>query len=224
MLKPIEIPREIWVYEFTEKSAHEFREQVMMMAEDEGPSGVIPINIDSYGGSVYALAKMIETMNEMPNQFLTRVSGKAMSCGAILASQGDVRFIGDLSNTMVHNVSAGVMGDVTDMESVTENVKEINKQMMGLLAKNCGMSYASLQSKIKASTNSKEIWLNAEQSVEFGLADFVGTPKLVPRMQIQLVHTPIKKRGEGIDLEDFVDPERAKKKAKAKKKPTKKKK
>ena len=205
---------EIWVNKFTEDSAQDFREQLLAKSEED-PSGVIQINIDSYGGSVDALAKMIETMDELPNQFLTRISGKAMSCGAILASHGDIRFVGELSSVMVHNISWGVGGDVTNMVSVTDEAQRINKRMMGLLAKNCGKSYTALQKEIKASTNSKEIWLDAEEAVEFGICDFVGTPQLLEHRQTQLLHAPTKIRAEGIDLEMFA-PEQPKKKTKKK--------
>ena len=209
--------REIWVNDFSEKSAQKFREQLMDKSEED-PSGVIQINIDSYGGSVDALAKMIETMDELPNQFLTRISGKAMSCGAILASHGDIRFVGELSSVMVHNISWGVAGEVTNMVSVTDEAQRINKRMMGLLAKNCGKSYTALQKEIKASTNSKEIWMDAEEAVEFGLCDFVGTPQLCEIRQTQLLHSPAKKRAEGIDLDMFTPDVPKKKKTKKKKK------
>jgi ATP-dependent protease ClpP protease subunit len=208
---------EIWVNKFTEDSAQDFREELLIKSEED-PSGVIQINIDSYGGSVDALAKMIETMNELPNQFLTRISGKAMSCGAILASHGDIRFVGELSSVMVHNISWGVGGDVTNMASVTDEAQRINKRMMGLLAKNCRMSYTALQKEIKASTNSKEIWMDAEDAVEFGLCDFVGTPQLLEHRQTQLLHAPVKTRADGIDLDMFAPekPKKAKKKTKKK--------
>jgi ATP-dependent Clp protease protease subunit len=205
---------EIWVNRFTEDSAQDFREELLAKSEED-PSGVIQINIDSYGGSVDALAKMIETMDELPNQFLTRISGKAMSCGAILASHGDIRFVGELSSVMVHNISWGVGGDVTNMVSVTDEAQRINKRMMGLLAKNCGKSYTALQKEIKASTNSKEIWMDAEEAFEFGICDFVGTPQLLEHRQTQLLHAPAKTRAEGIDLEMFA-PEQPKKKTKKK--------
>lgn len=196
---------EIWVNEFTEKSAQVFREQVISKCE-ENPSGVIQINIDSYGGSVDALVKMVETMNEMPNAFLTRISGKAMSCGAILASCGDVRFVGEYSSVMVHNISWGVGGDVTNLTSVADEAKRINENIMGLLADNCNMSYQDMQKAIRDTTNSKEIWMSAKDAVKFGICDFVGTPILTTITQTQLNHVQTKIRAEGVDLADFTDP------------------
>jgi ATP-dependent protease ClpP protease subunit len=58
---------EIWVTKFDEESSQEFREKVMAIAHRD-PEMVIPIYIDSYGGFVDSLAKMLETMDEVPNR------------------------------------------------------------------------------------------------------------------------------------------------------------
>ena len=53
------------------------------------------------------LASMIETMDEVPNPIITVAHGMAMSCGAVLLSHGDIRFVGKNSRIMVHEVSGG---------------------------------------------------------------------------------------------------------------------
>jgi ATP-dependent Clp endopeptidase proteolytic subunit ClpP len=173
---------EIWVNEFTEKSAQEFREAVLERAEKD-PNIVIPIYIDSYGGYVDALAKMIETMDEVPNRFLTVCMGKAMSCGAILLSHGDLRFCGKYSRVMIHNVSSVSWGDVYSMKAGSDEGMRLNKIFMGLLARNCGLTYEQLQNNIKAATDSKEIWLSAEDSLKFGIVDLLGVPEITPIVQ-----------------------------------------
>ena len=174
--------REIWVNAFTEESAQLFRDQVFERADRDG-TNVIPVYIDSYGGQVDALAKMLDTMDEVPNRFVTVCMGKAMSCGAILLSHGDLRFVSAHSRVMVHNVSAGVIGDVTEMQSNTEEAQRINEVFIGLLAKNCKMSYKDLQDKIKESTDSKNIYLSPEDALKFGIVDKIGVPELVPIVQ-----------------------------------------
>lgn len=173
---------EIWVNEFTEKSAQEFREQVLERSDPEGRM-VIPIYIDSYGGYVDSLAKMIETMDEVNNRFITVCMGKAMSCGAILLSHGDLRFCGKFSRIMVHNVSSASWGDAYSMKAGSDEALRLNKIFMGFLAKNCGMTYDQLQIHIKAATDSKEIWMSPEDALKFGLVNRIGTPELAPIIQ-----------------------------------------
>ncbi len=90
-VKRISNTDEIWVIEFTAESAQEFREKLLEQSKDN-PNRPIIVYIDSYGGQVDALAKMISTMDEIPNPIITACVGKAMSCGAILLSHGDIRF------------------------------------------------------------------------------------------------------------------------------------
>lgn len=184
---------EIWVNEFNDKSAQEFREQVLERADPEGKM-VIPIYIDSYGGYVDALAKMIETMDEVNNRFITVCMGKAMSCGAILLSHGDLRFCGKYSRVMVHNVSSVSYGDVYSMKAGSDEGLRMNKVFMGLLAQNCGYTYEQLQALIKTATDSKDIWMSPEDALEFGIIDRIGVPELVPIVQWACETVPDKPR------------------------------
>jgi ATP-dependent Clp protease protease subunit len=170
---------EIWVTQFTEKSAQEFRTQVLSIAKLD-PSIIIPIYIDSYGGFVDSLAKMIETMDEVPNRFITICMGKAVSCGAILLSHGDIRFCGPLSRVMIHNISTGSWGDAYSIKADSDEALRLNKCFMGLLATNCGITYEKLQQLIKDSTGSKEIWMSAEAAKKFNIIDQIGIPNIFP--------------------------------------------
>lgn len=168
---------EIWVTAFTEESAQDFREQVLAIAK-KNPSEVIPIYIDSYGGFVDSLAKMIETMDEVPNRFITICMGKAISCGAILLSHGDLRFCGRLSRVMVHNISTGSWGDAYALKADSDETLRMNKRFMGLLAQNCNTTYDKLQHMIKDAVGSKEIWMCAETAKKFNIVDEVGIPRV----------------------------------------------
>lgn len=191
---------ELWVYDFTEESAQRFRYEMRRRNKINSDKPII-VYIDSYGGYVDALAKMIETMEEISNPKITVAMGKAMSCGAILLSHGDIRYCGQHSRTMVHEVSAGTEGNVHDMKNDTYEVTRLNNHFMSILAKNCGIKggYAGLR-KILKNRDGNNIWMSAQESCDFGLVDFVGTPKLntIPVHNIDLVsprtrkHLPLK--------------------------------
>lgn len=176
----VPINEEIWVNEFTEVSASNFRKQLFAKAEDE-PNKPIVVYIDSYGGYVDSLAKMIESMNEVRasnHRIITVCMGKAMSCGAILLSCGDVRFCGEYSRVMIHNVSACSWGDAFSIKEAADETMRINEKFMGLLAINCGVTYSDIQNKIRASTSSKELWFDAQSAKDFGIVDEIGLPVL----------------------------------------------
>src|SRR5690606_29682356 len=118
--------------------------------------------------------------DSVPNRFVTICMGKAMSCGAILLSHGDIRWCGHLSRIMIHNVSAGTWGDAYEMKAASEETMRLNNVFMDLLAKNCGKTYDEDQDLIRKSTSGKEIWLDANPAFDFGIVDTVGTQILTP--------------------------------------------
>ena len=183
---------EIWVNDFTEESAQKFREAVLDDAKGD-PLRPIVIYIDSYGGQVDALAKMIETMDELPNPMITVAVGKAMSCGAMLLSHGDVRFCGKHARVMVHEASGGTSGDVHDMYADAEEMKRLNRYFMGMLAKNCGIKggYDALRKMIK-SQDGRDSYMNADAALEFGIVDAIGMPKIQRMKLYQVEVTPPK--------------------------------
>ncbi len=169
---------EIWVNLFNEEAAKEFRmavhAQVKQFDDDRKP---IIVYIDSYGGAVDSLMVMLETLDSVPNPVITACIGKAMSCGAVLLSHGDIRFCGQHSRVMVHEVSSAAWGDVHDMENDAKESARINRYVMGLLAKNCGVEggYQGLRKMIK-DHDGRELWMDAKAAIKFGIADNIGMP------------------------------------------------
>jgi len=190
--------REIVVNHFDEKHAQKFREQVLRIS-DSGGDIVIPVYIDSYGGYVDSLAKMIETMDSVPNRFITICMGKAMSCGAILLSHGDIRWCGKFSRIMIHNISSGSWGDAYDQKESSEETMRMNRVFMEVLAENCSKTYDELQDLIKGSTSAKNITLDPKAAYEFGIIDKIGTPTIHPVVQFAMDTVPPKERLSDLD-------------------------
>ena len=185
---------EIWVVKFDEESAQDFRDSMMESSKGDASRPII-VYIDSYGGQVDALAKMIETMDETPNPIVTVAMGKAMSCGAVLLSHGDYRFCGKHSRVMIHEVSSGTSGDVHDMHADVLETKRLNKHFLGLLANNCNLKggYDSLRKIIKGN-DGRDLYLDANSAVKFGVVDKVGLPKLEPVILYNMSIAPQKKK------------------------------
>lgn len=177
---------EIVVNEFTEDAAQNFRDG-LIEASKKDPKEPLIVYIDSYGGEVDALAKMIETMDEVPNPIITVTLGKAMSCGAILLSHGDMRFCGRHSRVMVHEVFCGAIGDVHDVSRTSEEIKRLNKYFMHLLAKNCNIKggYDTLREMIKGQ-DGRDNYMDAQQAKDFGIVDAIGTPKVNKLLMYQV--------------------------------------
>lgn len=180
---------EIWVTKFDEDSAQKFRCQLLEKSKED-KSAPITIYIDSYGGQVDALAKMIETMDEVSNMLITVCVGKAMSCGAMLLSHGDMRLCGQHSRIMIHEASSGTSGDVHDMHADVAEVKRLNEYFIGILAKNCGYkSYSDMRKLIKEQ-DGRDRFLTADEAVKFGIVDAVGMPNINTHVTYEVTVIP----------------------------------
>lgn len=185
---------EIWVTDFNTEAALEFRDRVISASKGD-PTRPIIVYIHSYGGAVDALASMIETMDEVLNPIVTVCQGVAMSCGAMLLSHGDVRFIGRHSRVMIHEVSGGTAGDVHDIGADAQEIKRLNRYFMNLLAKNCSIKggYDALRKMLK-DQDGRDRYMDADAAVEFGIADAIGVPEIDSTKLFKIVVAPHKQR------------------------------
>lgn len=165
---------DIIVNKFTEETAIKFRSQVQKRSALD-PNMPIVVYIDSYGGQVDALNSMISTLESVPNTIITVCLGKAMSCGAVLLSAGDVRFVDKHARVMIHEVSGGAFGSVDDVKNDVEEMHRLNIQLMTFIAKRCKLSYKELKQKIK-DNEGREVYLTADQAKAIGIVEYVGLP------------------------------------------------
>jgi ATP-dependent Clp endopeptidase proteolytic subunit ClpP len=191
---------EIWVLEFTAESAEEFRQHLLKSAQRD-PNKPVIIYIDSYGGQVDALAKMVATMDEVENPIITACIGKAMSCGAILLSHGDMRFCDPHSRVMIHKVQGYAAGDVEDIQNDATEITRLNRYWLDFLADNCHIKggYTELERLLK-SKDGRDRYMTAQEAVKLGLVDVVGVPQVSIVLQYEVTNgpkkMPIKKRAE----------------------------
>lgn len=141
LIKDIELRNEpvvITVNEFTEESASEFS-NLVSAAQNTGQK-VIPVVIDSFGGQAYSLLSMIGTIKSSSIPVATIVKGKAMSCGALLASFGQegLRFMDPDAVLMIHDVSSMAFGKVEELKADARESERLNKKLYTMMAKNCG--------------------------------------------------------------------------------------
>jgi ATP-dependent Clp protease protease subunit len=182
---------DVIVNSFNEESARQFRKQVMMR-NSQDPNMPIVVYIDSYGGYLDSLNSMLETIGQVSNPIITVCIGKAMSCGAVLLAAGDHRFCGKFSRVMIHQSTGGDIGPVEGLQKNVDECKRVNDMFMSFLAKRCSKSLSELKQIIK-DNESRDFYLDADQSKKFGIVDFVGTPIIKPIVMYQVEVAPDKK-------------------------------
>jgi len=163
----------------SESSVESFARK-MYEAKETGQS-VIPIVITSYGGSVYALFKMIDIINEIKKDVpvATIVIGKAMSAGAVLLSCGTegMRYISPMSTIMIHEVSSGTRGKVGEIKADAKETDRLNVALIETIAINIGKPKSYFIDIIHSKSHA-DWYLTPEIALEHGLVNKIGIPNL----------------------------------------------
>ena len=154
----------------------------MLFLESDNPDKDINLYINSPGGAVTAGLAIYDTMQYIKCDVRTIVMGQACSMGSFLAQAGTAgkRVVLPESRTMIHRVSSGTRGtsgsvhvqelQFEDAIRSMEESKKINKRLTELYVRHnsAGKQYEELFETMKFDT-----FLNAQEAVEYGLADMV---------------------------------------------------
>lgn len=144
----------------------------LLFLESEDPNADITMYVNSPGGSVTAGLAILDTMNFIKPDVATVVLGNACSMGSLLASSGakGKRSILPSARHMIHSVSSGTKGTVVDMEIDMAESKRLNEYLTNIYVQNTGQTAEKLKHDM-----SRDYFLDAQKSVDYGLADFIPT-------------------------------------------------
>ena len=148
--------------------------QAQLMFLDSLDGNDITMHIDSPGGSVKSGLSMVDVMDYITSDIRTINTGMAASMGSILLGAGtkgkrsSLRF----SRTMLHQSSGGFRGNIQDAEIDMVEWKKLNDTLFELLGGYCGNP--SEQVKQDAS---RDLWLSAQDALDYGIIDEIVTSK-----------------------------------------------
>lgn len=154
-----------------EETAAQFLEQITAL-ECIDINKPISIYIDTYGGNLDSALCMYDTIKACCCPIVTIGIGKVMSAGVLLLAAGDKgnRFITENTRVMIHEISGGTIGPISEMESEIKESRRMQAVYVTLLAKDAGVTKAKLLKDMKIET-----FMSAAEAVKYGIAD-----KLVP--------------------------------------------
>ena len=130
----------------------------------------IQLYINSPGGSVYAGLGLYDTMQFVTPDIATICTGMAASMAAVLMAAGaeGKRTALKHSRIMMHQPSAGAMGQASDVEITVNEVRKIKHELNAILAYHTGQT----EEKIAKDSN-RDFWMTAPEAKEYGLVDEV---------------------------------------------------
>ena len=148
--------------------------QAQLMFLNSNSNDEIKMHIDSPGGSVKSGLSMVDVMDYIDCDIRTINPGMAASMGSVRLGAGtkgkrmSLRF----SRTMLHQSSGGFRGNIQDAEIDWAEWQKINEVLFELLGEYCGKTAEQVKNDA-----SRDLWLGANDALEYGIIDEIVTPK-----------------------------------------------
>ena len=171
-----EEPVVIRVNNFTEDGLRDFEKELNLAGNSGQP--VIPIIVDSFGGSIHSVLGMVAAIENCELPVATICTTKCMSAGAVLFSFGDegYRYMHPDATMMIHDAAWGTGGKVEDMKVDTKYVDEMNQRMFKKMAKHLGKDHDFILGMIKTK-NHLDWFLSAKEAKKIGIVNHLSIPK-----------------------------------------------
>ncbi|MEP6615585.1 MAG: ATP-dependent Clp protease proteolytic subunit [Ginsengibacter sp.] len=130
----------------------------------------IQLYINSPGGSVYAGLGLYDTMQFVTPDIATICTGMAASMSAVLMAAGAAgkRTALKHSRIMMHQPSAGAMGQASDVEITVNEVRKVKQELYEVLSYHTGQPV----DKVAKDCN-RDFWMTASEAKDYGLVDEV---------------------------------------------------
>lgn len=154
---------------FTESKVHETIRKLLEF-EVDAPGKDIIIFIDSNGGFVDSFFAIHDTIRMLRSDIVTVCLGKAMSAGMLLLMSGKrgKRFITKRSRVLVHELSAGTIGKLSDMDIDLREAQRMQDEINKLV-----LEYTDVKEEDLESFMSKDTYCDAEAAQKLGIVDHV---------------------------------------------------
>ena len=130
----------------------------------------IQMYINSPGGSVYAGLGMYDTMQIIAPDIATICTGIAASMAQVLMCAGTPGKRSALkhSRIMMHQPSAGAMGQASDIEITVNEVRKLKHELYEIIAHHTGQSIEKIEQDCD-----RNKWMTAAEAKEYGMIDEV---------------------------------------------------
>ncbi|MBR5369960.1 MAG: ATP-dependent Clp protease proteolytic subunit [Bacilli bacterium] len=128
----------------------------------------ISLYINSPGGSVTSGLAIYDTMNFIKSDVSTICYGICASMAALLLSSGHKgkRYILPNADVMIHQVLGRSEGQASDIKIATDRILNLKNRLNTILSKNTNKHIKTIEKD-----TDRDNYLNAEESLEYGLVD-----------------------------------------------------
>jgi len=143
--------------------------QLLLLAAEDSDRDIM-LYINSPGGSVTAGMAIYDTMQWIKPDVQTVAMGMAASMGQVLLTSGTPgkRLALPHAEVLMHQGSAGVGGDESDIVIQAKRLTRINKDLAELTAQQSGQAVETI-----IRDSDRDRWFTAQEAKEYGLIDAI---------------------------------------------------
>lgn len=137
----------------------------------------IQMFINSPGGAIYAGLAIYDTMQQISAPVSTVAVGVTASFGTVLLAAGSHgrRFALPNATIHMHQPLGGAQGQASDIVIQAEEIVRLKKRLIDVFVNHTGKDYATVERD-----TDRDIYMTAEQAVEYGLIDGVLESSKLP--------------------------------------------
>jgi len=156
----------------------------MLFLSNEDTKTDIHFYINSPGGSITAGLAVYDTMQFLRCDVATYCVGQAASMAALLLAGGraDKRFLLANNRILLHQplIPGQLIGPATDLDIEAQEILRLRTRLYDILAKHTGQSSKKVEKDCD-----RNLWLDAAEAIEYGLADRIlqKAPEIVKQQR-----------------------------------------
>jgi ATP-dependent protease ClpP protease subunit len=139
----------------------------IMESEDK----YIYIHINSPGGLLYAVLSTIDTIKTCPIPIVSIIEGGTASAGTLMSVVCDYRIIHKNSYMLIHQMSAGTIGQYDEMKDDMQNFDQLMDKIKEIYIKHTKLTGSQLDEILK-----HDLWWSPRQCLDTGLVDEIVEP------------------------------------------------
>lgn len=142
----------------------------LLFLDREDPTTDIQLYIQSPGGVIYSGMAIYDTMQQVSAPVSTVAVGITASFGTVVLMSGtaEKRYVLPNATVHMHQPLGGAQGQASDIVIAAKETQRLKDQLYELFVHHTGQPRERIEKDLE-----RDIYLNAQEAVEYGLADAV---------------------------------------------------
>lgn len=124
------------------------------------------LHLCTNGGEIFPALSTVDTIRNMKSKVYTHVEGTVASAGTLISTFGNKRYMGKHAHLLIHQLSGGLYGKFNELEDEFYNCTTLMKLIKSIYKETTKIPMKKLDELLK-----KDIYLTAEECLEFGIID-----------------------------------------------------